>query len=162
MGRYHRLTWGCGAVGSARDWQSRGQGFDPPQLHQSSKNTSSTKSHRNLTKAQHFRRLASLTESVRKHQSALSIQSQDTKSHHKCATCVPQSDSPVCCPVGRVLRHLRKREFGSLLRESNEVIPCCRIIVIYPPIVLGDTHQRLAIACKTDGCERVICRCDTV
>lgn len=26
--------WGCGAVGSARDWQSRGHGFESRQLHQ--------------------------------------------------------------------------------------------------------------------------------
>ena len=26
--------WGCSSVGRALDWQSRGQGFDPPQLHQ--------------------------------------------------------------------------------------------------------------------------------
>ena len=54
MGRYHRLTWGCGAVGSARDWQSRGQGFDPPQLHQSLTDTSTTQSLHKPTKAQHF------------------------------------------------------------------------------------------------------------
>ncbi len=28
------LFRGCGAVGSARDWQSRGQGFESLQLHQ--------------------------------------------------------------------------------------------------------------------------------
>ncbi len=28
------LFWGCGAVGSARDWQSRGRGFESLQLHQ--------------------------------------------------------------------------------------------------------------------------------
>ena len=33
----HLLFWGCGAVGSARDWQSRGQGFESPQLHQNRK-----------------------------------------------------------------------------------------------------------------------------
>jgi hypothetical protein len=26
--------WGCSAVGSAREWHSRGHGFDPRQLHQ--------------------------------------------------------------------------------------------------------------------------------
>ena len=26
-------NWGCGAAGSALEWHSRGQGFDPPQLH---------------------------------------------------------------------------------------------------------------------------------
>ena len=25
--------WGCGAAGSVLEWHSRGQGFDPPQLH---------------------------------------------------------------------------------------------------------------------------------
>ncbi len=25
--------WGCSSVGRAREWHSRGQGFDPPQLH---------------------------------------------------------------------------------------------------------------------------------
>ena len=29
-----RQTWGLSAAGSAFDWQSRGQGFDPPSLHQ--------------------------------------------------------------------------------------------------------------------------------
>ncbi len=28
-----RREWGCGAAGSALEWHSRGQGFDPPQLH---------------------------------------------------------------------------------------------------------------------------------
>jgi hypothetical protein len=28
-----RSEWGCGAVGSAPDWQSGGQGFESPQLH---------------------------------------------------------------------------------------------------------------------------------
>ena len=27
-------AWGCGAVGSALPWHGRGQGFEPPQLHQ--------------------------------------------------------------------------------------------------------------------------------
>ena len=27
-------TWGIGAAGSAFDWQSKGQGFEPPMLHQ--------------------------------------------------------------------------------------------------------------------------------
>lgn len=27
--------WGIGAAGSAFDWQSKGQGFEPPMLHQS-------------------------------------------------------------------------------------------------------------------------------
>ena len=32
--RYDELThWACGAAGSAPDWQSGGQGFDPPQVH---------------------------------------------------------------------------------------------------------------------------------
>ena len=26
--------WGCGAAGSAREWHSRGRGFNPRQLHQ--------------------------------------------------------------------------------------------------------------------------------
>lgn len=30
----HWHFWGCGAVGSARDWQSRGHGFESRQLHQ--------------------------------------------------------------------------------------------------------------------------------
>jgi hypothetical protein len=30
MNRYLRA---CGAAGSAPDWQSGGQGFDPPQVH---------------------------------------------------------------------------------------------------------------------------------
>ena len=28
------LAWGCGAVGSAREWHSRGRRFNPGQLHQ--------------------------------------------------------------------------------------------------------------------------------
>src|SRR5712692_10880700 len=27
-------AWACGAAGSALDWQSRGQGFESPQVHQ--------------------------------------------------------------------------------------------------------------------------------
>ena len=27
------IPWACGADGSAPDWQSGGQGFDPPQVH---------------------------------------------------------------------------------------------------------------------------------
>ena len=30
---YFKGGWGCGAAGSALEWHSRGQGFDPPQLH---------------------------------------------------------------------------------------------------------------------------------
>lgn len=30
----HQLIWGIGAVGSAFDWQSKGQGFESPILHQ--------------------------------------------------------------------------------------------------------------------------------
>ena len=30
----YKLTWGCGAVGSAREWHSRGRRFNPGQLHQ--------------------------------------------------------------------------------------------------------------------------------
>lgn len=29
-----RMTWACGATGSARHWQCRGQGFESPQVHQ--------------------------------------------------------------------------------------------------------------------------------
>ena len=29
------IPWACGADGSAPDWQSGGQGFDPPQVHSS-------------------------------------------------------------------------------------------------------------------------------
>ena len=28
------FRWGCGAVGSAFEWHSKGQGFESPQLHQ--------------------------------------------------------------------------------------------------------------------------------
>jgi hypothetical protein len=28
------IRGGCGAVGSASEWHSEGQGFEPPQLHQ--------------------------------------------------------------------------------------------------------------------------------
>ena len=27
------VTWACGAAGSAPEWHSGGQGFDPPQVH---------------------------------------------------------------------------------------------------------------------------------
>src|ERR1700674_4884892 len=36
-GRYHHLlltSWARGAVGSASDWQSEGQGFESPRVHQ--------------------------------------------------------------------------------------------------------------------------------
>jgi hypothetical protein len=33
LGRNSLKTWGCSSVGRAREWHSRGQGFDPPQLH---------------------------------------------------------------------------------------------------------------------------------
>ena len=29
-----RSRWGCSSAGRASGWQSEGQGFDPPQLHQ--------------------------------------------------------------------------------------------------------------------------------
>src|SRR5688572_11294696 len=29
-----KTQWGCGAAGSAREWHSRGRGFNPRQLHQ--------------------------------------------------------------------------------------------------------------------------------
>ncbi len=29
-------TWGCSSVGRAFDWQSKGRGFESPQLHQTS------------------------------------------------------------------------------------------------------------------------------
>jgi hypothetical protein len=32
--QHKEIEWGCGAVGSAPDWQSGGQGFESPQLHQ--------------------------------------------------------------------------------------------------------------------------------
>ena len=32
-----KFIWGISAAGSAFDWQSRGQGFDPPMLHQKKK-----------------------------------------------------------------------------------------------------------------------------
>ena len=31
---YYKTSTGISAAGSAFDWQSRGQGFDPPMLHQ--------------------------------------------------------------------------------------------------------------------------------
>ena len=31
--RYLNNPWGCGAIGSALEWHSRGYGFDPRQLH---------------------------------------------------------------------------------------------------------------------------------
>src|ERR1700680_2985324 len=37
VGRYHHLlltSWARGAVGSASDWQSEGQGFESPRVHQ--------------------------------------------------------------------------------------------------------------------------------
>src|SRR6187397_2525699 len=33
-GKLRFPQWGCGAAGSAREWHSRGHGFDPRQLHQ--------------------------------------------------------------------------------------------------------------------------------
>ena len=33
---YTEHTWGCSSAGRALEWHSRGQGFDPPQLHQGS------------------------------------------------------------------------------------------------------------------------------
>src|SRR6266436_1071443 len=33
------LSWGCSSVGRAQGWQSWGQGFEPPQLHQNSRFT---------------------------------------------------------------------------------------------------------------------------
>ncbi len=30
-------NWGCSSAGRALEWHSRGQGFDPPQLHQNTK-----------------------------------------------------------------------------------------------------------------------------
>jgi hypothetical protein len=32
---FQTAGWGCGAVGSAREWHSRGRRFNPGQLHQS-------------------------------------------------------------------------------------------------------------------------------
>jgi hypothetical protein len=29
-----RFSWGCSSAGRALAWHARGQGFDPPQLHQ--------------------------------------------------------------------------------------------------------------------------------
>ena len=34
--------WGCGAAGSAREWHSRGHGFDPRQLHQTQQQLAGT------------------------------------------------------------------------------------------------------------------------
>jgi hypothetical protein len=31
--RYTSKSWGCSSAGRALEWHSRGQGFDPPQLH---------------------------------------------------------------------------------------------------------------------------------
>ena len=40
--RIASLPWGCSAAGSAREWHSRGHGFDPHQLHQLQQQLSGT------------------------------------------------------------------------------------------------------------------------
>src|SRR3972149_8580559 len=34
---YASLRWGCSSIGRAFDWQSKGRGFESPQLHQKTK-----------------------------------------------------------------------------------------------------------------------------